>query len=679
MRSQTYYKSPNFWILVCFILVLTGFGYKNHFTNPFHFDDAHTIVSNQYIRDIKNIPLFFKDATTVSTLPANQTYRPGITTLNAIDCWLGGKGEPIPFYYHRSIFISFLLLGVVLFFFAKKLFDLARPDGLNAYAAALVSGLFLVHTANAETINYIIARSDSFSTLMLLIAMVVFMYFPQWRKFQLYLLPAIVAILVKEPAVMIAPLLFLFIYFFEKDSSLSDFFAAKGVKKFGETLVIIFPLLLVIVFLLWLIKAMIPPSFTPGNTSQWHYILTQPFVIVHYVNNFFLPFNLSADTDWKLITNPFDDRVIIGVLFIFGLIALAWISADKKEWRPVAFGILWFLLALLPTSVVPLSEVLNDHRPFFAYIGLCVAVVWTLVLLYQKFETKWFSTSLAKYGLVLLFSGILIAHSLGVKQRTQVWSSGESLWHDVTIKSPGNGRGLMNYGNALMAKGDYAGAIKYFTKAKEQWPYYSYIYTNLGVVYGATNKATDAEANFKYSLQLNNTNPETFYYYGMFLRQQKRYEEAKIQAQKGLTLSREHVGLNAFLRDLNANPIYTASGNERIKLIEQKAKNEPTPENYLNLSLEYYNLQRYEDCIQASSKALQLKPDYDLAYNNICSAYNALEKWDEAIAAGEQGLKTKPQLSIAKKQFGRVESREDKQQKVNFNEVRIAKKQIQCV
>jgi tetratricopeptide (TPR) repeat protein len=371
-------------------------------------------------------------------------------------------------------------------------------------------------------------------------------------------------------------------------------------------------------------------------------------VIVHYVNNFFLPFNLSADTDWKLITNPFDDRVIIGVLFIIGLISLAWVSANKREWRPVAFGILWFLLALLPTSVVPLSEVLNDHRPFFPYIGLCVAVVWNIVLLYRKYEAKWFSASVAKYALVVLLMGILVAHSFGVRQRTQVWSSGETLWYDVTIKSPGNGRGLMNYGNALMAKGDYPGAIDYFNKAKEQWPYYSYIYTNLGVVYGATNKVAEAETNFKYSLQLNSTNPETFYFYGLFLRQQKRYDEAKIQAQKGLALSPEHVGLNSLLNDLNSNPLYVAAGNERLKLIEQKAQNEPTPENYLNLSLEYYNLQRYEDCIKASYKAIELKPGYELAYNNICSAYNSMQKWDEAIAAGEQGLKLNPNYQLLK-------------------------------
>src|SRR5437762_11811344 len=32
----------------------------------------------------------------------------------------------------------------------------------------------------------------------------------------------------------------------------------------------------------------------------------------------------------------------------------------------------------------------------------------------------------------------------------QGWKSEETLWHDVVLKSPRNGRGLMNYGNTLM-------------------------------------------------------------------------------------------------------------------------------------------------------------------------------------------------------------------------------------
>src|SRR5216683_591813 len=65
-------------------------GYANHFHNSFHFDDAHTIVNNASIRELRNIPMFFRDATTFSSLPSNQSYRPLVSTLLAIDYRLGG-------------------------------------------------------------------------------------------------------------------------------------------------------------------------------------------------------------------------------------------------------------------------------------------------------------------------------------------------------------------------------------------------------------------------------------------------------------------------------------------------------------------------------------------------------------------------------------------------------------
>src|SRR3989442_6235072 len=75
--------------------------YANHFHNSFHFDDAHTIVNNASIRELRNIPLFFTDATTFSSLPSNQSYRPLVSTLLAIDVRLGGIQ---PFWLHVSIF-----------------------------------------------------------------------------------------------------------------------------------------------------------------------------------------------------------------------------------------------------------------------------------------------------------------------------------------------------------------------------------------------------------------------------------------------------------------------------------------------------------------------------------------------------------------------------------------------
>ena len=98
----------------------------------------------------------------------------------------------------------------------------------------------------------------------------------------------------------------------------------------------------------------------------------------------------------------------------------------------------------------------------------------------------------------------------------------------------------------------------------------------------------------------------------------------------------------------------------RIEKAEEIVKKEPTPENYLTLSLRYYREGMYKKCIEACNKALELKPDYTEAYNNICSAYNELSMWDEAIEACEQSLKINPEYQLAKNNLNWAVSEKNK-------------------
>src|SRR5256886_9086080 len=52
------------------------------------------------------------------------------------------------------------------------------------------------------------------------------------------------------------------------------------------------------------------------------------------------------------------------------LLTMSILCARSKRTRVIGFGLLWFLIALLPTSLFPLAEVMNDHRTFLPYIGL---------------------------------------------------------------------------------------------------------------------------------------------------------------------------------------------------------------------------------------------------------------------------------------------------------------------
>ena len=97
----------------------------------------------------------------------------------------------------------------------------------------------------------------------------------------------------------------------------------------------------------------------------------------------------------------------------------------------------------------------------------------------------------------LFITFFLTANAYGIYQRNKVWKDELSLWQDVTIKSPKNGRGHMNYGLALMADADYANAEIAFNKALEYAPNYSSIYTNLGILKNAIGDLESADKNFQ--------------------------------------------------------------------------------------------------------------------------------------------------------------------------------------
>src|ERR1700689_889971 len=85
-------------LFACIAAVAVCAAYANHFHNSFHFDDAHSIVNNVYIRSLRNIPLFLTDGRTFSSLPTNQTWRPLVSISLALDYRLGHGLDPLWFH-----------------------------------------------------------------------------------------------------------------------------------------------------------------------------------------------------------------------------------------------------------------------------------------------------------------------------------------------------------------------------------------------------------------------------------------------------------------------------------------------------------------------------------------------------------------------------------------------------
>jgi protein O-mannosyl-transferase len=504
------------------LLIAILAAYSNHFHNGFHYDDGHTIVNNAAIRDLRNIPAFFRDGTTFSALPSNQSYRPLVSTLLAIDYQLGGGLQP--FWFHASIlgiFIALtLLLAFVIYHFIKS--DAASsPTPWIAIAAAACYGL---HPANADAINYIVVSAEVISTLGVIASFAVYFAFPRFRRYYLFVLPAAIAVLGKPPAAIFPLLFVLFRLLFPEESRTSH--ARARLMEMVAPFVVCGAVLL-------FVQHMTPQSWSSGAGNAHDYLITQPYVALLYFKAFFWPTGLSADYG----LDPFvaaDARFWMGVAFVVALAAAAITAAQFNKTRLIGFGLLWFLITLLPTSLFPLAEVMNDYRTFLPYIGLVIALAGAGRLLVASLDRQSSASKIAVAVAVILF---LCGNGYATFQRNKVWQTEETLWHDVVLKNPRNGRGLMVYGIQLMNKGDFVSALDYFDRAQQFSPRYSVLLINRAIAENATGQSAAAEQHFKEALRMAPALPDPYTYYARYLTEHSRAAEARTFLRQALAIS----------------------------------------------------------------------------------------------------------------------------------------------
>jgi len=646
--------SKPIWICIALVAALLA-AYTNHFENGFHFDDVHTVTGNPFIRDLSNIPRFFTDPAMFSTLPDHQVYRPVTLLTLALDYRLGRGLHP--FWFHLSTFIWMAVQIILMFFLFRLILDRAQPHPSNQWTAFFAAAWYGLHPACAETVNYVIQRGDLLSTTGIVASVLIFARYPNRRRQCWYLIPAILATLAKTPALIFPAMLIAYIYFIESPGNW------KGALRATV------PAILATLVSAAIQARFTPPAFNAGAASAALYRVTQPYVALYYFKSFFLPTELSADSDWGYVPGVFSSQAVIGYVFLAALIWAIVRASRTPAARPVAFGLAWFVLGLLPTSLMPLAEVMNDHRMFLPFVGLSLAVTWSLRLALLRRSARIPRAAMA--GALL----VLAAYGAGTHQRNRVWRDDESLWRDVVAKSPNNGRGLMNYGLIFLQRGDYPTAISYFERALPLTPNYWSLETNLGVAYGGIGRPADAERHFLRSAALAPALAEPHFFYARWLAQVDRTPEAIDQLQAALKLNPRSFDSRDLLLTIYARsgqwPAVDRLAQETLQLtpsdeiarnaLEHKLAPAPAPapseparpvsakaRDLLEASHRLFQSGRYEESAAAAKQALVIEPEYAEAYNNLAAAYNSLHRWNDGIWAAMQAIRIRPDYQLAR-------------------------------
>lgn len=631
--------------------------YWNSFHNGFHFDDGHIISQNLFIRNLGNIGRFFADARTFSATAANAAYRPLVSLTLALDYHWGNGLDP--FWFHVTQITLMLLTGACLFGLYKHLFEKAEVASEKAaiWTALFAAVLFCVHTGNTQVANYISVRSELLSGLGILASFLAYIKFPAARKTYIYLVPMIVGAFAKTPAVMFAPLLLAYIILVEEGIPLSGLFSSQYKGRTLKSVKKVAPALVLAVLLFLFIEERNADTLNNGGPGRGTYLLTQTWVWVRYAKLFFLPTGLSADSDLKPFTG-LDVRVIAGMALLGASVWAISKMSRKQETRPVAFGLVWFWIALIPaSSIFPLAEMTNDHRAFLPYMGLTVAVVWWVA---RQIQSGRIGQAAGKHKAVLaaLIGGAVIsAHVAGTVVRNKVWLNEETLWKDVTTKSPENGRGLMNYGLTQMGQARYTKAKDLFERANKLNPRYATLHVNLAIVNNAMGDSTAAAKWFASALALDPNYSGAHRFYARYLEQHGRGPEAVSHLTRAIALSSADIDARHDLMDLLeaagdesgvkalADATLQDAPGDNVAMWYLKESTAEDAKSWFRQGLGYNQTKEYAKAAAAFRKSAT--GDNADAWSNLGWALGALGFYGPAVKALEQAVAINPRHAMA--------------------------------
>jgi hypothetical protein len=466
-----------FSILFCVV------AYSGTLTTPFFFDDELVIVKNPVIKDMG---LFFEPSkaeifTGHFEYPTFKRRYIGYLTF-ALNYRLHGLN--VSGYHLVNLFIHIstallLYLLVILSFQTPFL----RSSSLKDYAPhiALFSALlFACHPLQTQAVTYIWQRVTSLASLLLLLSLTAYV---RWRLSQsasagikalpwylLCLLSAVLAMKTKEIAFML-PLTI----------ALYEFFFFQGpIARRTLFLVPLFCTMLIIPLTLFSIdqpagELIDDVEGMRGNTelSRWQYLMTSFRVIVTYVRLLFLPIHQNLDYDYPVYSSFLDGAVLLSFLFLMSLlglgVSLLFRSRDTSpHLRIISFGIFWFFInLLLESSIIPLNNVIWEHRLYLPSMGVSLAVSTLVFTGVQKLRER--GKGGAQTAVSVLVAVVLILTG-ATYARNRVWGDEVTLWQDVVKKSPRKARGDNNLGNAYRSLGNFDEAIKQYQFALQLDP-----------------------------------------------------------------------------------------------------------------------------------------------------------------------------------------------------------------
>jgi tetratricopeptide (TPR) repeat protein len=546
--------------------VFSALVYLNALDNPFVYDDFRTVLNNPSIEDVW----------AVQAIVYREMARPVVNFSYAVDRAIWGGAV---WGYHLTNVLLHVVNVLLLFLLARRSVEDQRARRtsagapaepavtLVAFAAAATFGL---HPMMTEAVGYISGRSEVLCATFFLAALLSARRWlvgegRQWLAIGFALW--VCALLSKEIGAM-WPLVLLG---YDRLILAGDEAAAR--RRWRRVLGPLVALTLVAGVVRVAVLILVE---NPGGAEvMWRYALVEVEVVFRYFGLLLSPGEQSVFHQVSEIGWPPPPRLLLAMLWLAAWVGTAW--KLRRLDGAIAVGMLWFLLLLIPSSVLVLlnlGEPMAEHRVYLAAAGFFLAIGTVAGHVWRRLDSG--ATRRRLVMRVALAAWLTVLGGLTVL-RNEIWSDPVRLWLDATQKAPDIWVPHVMLGSALQESGAREEAMVAYRRAIRLRPSETAPYMRLGLVQAEAGHLGDARRTFEALLRLDPGSAVGHNGLGAVALLEGRHIEAQRHYQDALTHNPEDLAARQSLAMLHETVWQNPA--EALRLcIEVKERAPETPE-----------------------------------------------------------------------------------------------------
>ncbi|WP_353572269.1 tetratricopeptide repeat protein [Candidatus Albibeggiatoa sp. nov. BB20] len=341
-----------------------------------------------------------------------------------------------------SLAVWGLLLGLVR---TPALKDQLSPAA-QLWLPLITALFFALHPLQIQAVTYVVQRLASLAALFYILGMMAYVYarltsniLPRLSWISLLIVCMSLGILTKQnTATLPFSLLLMELVFFPHH--LRRLLIIGGVAM--ASLVGIWVMLaLAFQYNPFSLQAMEALTKETTAISRESYLATQFNVLWTYIKLFFYPVGMQIDYDYPITETLFNPQTLLALAGHLTLLIIGFFSL--RRWPIIAFGILFYYLShAVESSVIPIRDVVFEHRTYLPNLGLFALCAWVLVVQVPR----WLDRNTA----ILLVLAITMTLGTMTWMRNQVWRNPIALWQDNVEQSPSKKRAWVILGKHLI-------------------------------------------------------------------------------------------------------------------------------------------------------------------------------------------------------------------------------------